>query len=244
MIRVDIPVQGNVNDPEFSLGPAIRQALTNILQGIVTAPFRFLASLVGGNADELAALAFDPGSSEVAPPQQQRLDQLRGALDQRPELAIELPGPYAPEADRPALQRQRARAALVERLNQAGIDVVNPRLNAVATSDTLEAMFADRYPERTLADVRERFATTAQDQTPDFDAAAYREHLAAEVAAAETVTEGDLEALAQARADAVRRFILDEADATPIEPDRVRWAAPVQVEANGVVVLEIGVAAR
>ncbi len=243
VISVDIPVEGNVNDPEFSFGPAIRNALTNILKDIVSSPFNLLASLVGGDADELAKVAFAPGSSEVAPPQRERLDQLRAALDQRPELALELPAPYAADADRPVLQRQRARAAMVERLDQAGIDVANPSLQAAETSETLEAMFADRYPQRALADVRERFTTAEDDEAPEFDAAAYREHLATEVTAAQTVTEEDLEALAQARADAVRNFILGEGDAPAIEPDRVRRMAPVEVEANGAVVLEIGLAA-
>jgi len=182
VITFDIPVQGNVNDPEFSFGPAIREAL-------------------------------------------------------------ELPAPYASDADYPALQRQRARAAMVELLDQAGIDVANPSLKAAETSETLEAMFADRYPQRTLADVRERFTTTAEDEAPEFDAAAYREHLATEVTAAQTVTEEELEALAQARADAVRNFILGEGEAPAIESDRVRSVAPIEVEANGTVVLEIGLAA-
>ncbi|MFO7764931.1 MAG: hypothetical protein R6V33_00710, partial [Pelovirga sp.] len=244
VISVDIPVQGNVNDPEFSFGPAIRSALTNILQSIISSPFSLLASLVGGNPDELAKVVFDPGSSEVAPPQRQRLDQLRTALNKRPELAVKLPAPYAPDVDRSALQRQRARAAMVERLNQAGIDVANPSLKAAQTTETLEAMFADRYPQRALADVRERFTTAADDQAPEFDDAAYREHLATEVTAAQSVTAEDLEALAQARADAVRNFILGGSDAPAIEPDRVQWMAPIEVEANGAVVLEIDLAAN
>lgn len=245
VIRVDIPVQGDVNDPEFSFGPAIRQALTDILQGIITSPFNLLASLIGGDADpgELAKVAFAPGSSEVAPPQRKGLDQLRIALNKRPELALELPAPYAPEVDRPALQRQRARAALVERLDQAGIDVANPSLKAAETREMLEAMFADRYPQRALGDVRERFTTAAENEPSKFDAAAYREHLATQVTAAQSVTKADLEALAQARADAVRNAILGEGDAPAIEPARVRGMAPVEVEANGTVDLEIGLAA-
>ncbi len=245
VIRVDIPVQGNVNDPEFSFGPAIRQALTDILQGIISSPFSLLASLVGGDADpdELAKVAFPPGSSEVAPAQREDLNLLRAALDKRPALAIELPAPYAPDVDRPALQRQRARAAMVERLDQAGIDVANPSLEAAETSDTVEAMFTDRYPQRALADVRERFTTAAEDEAPKFDATAYREYLATEVTTAQTVTDEDLEALGQARADAVRNFILGKGDRPAIEPDRVGWMAPIEVEANGAVVLEIALAA-
>ncbi|MGM0680494.1 MAG: hypothetical protein ACQESY_11605, partial [Pseudomonadota bacterium] len=63
------------------------------------------------------------------------------------------------------------------------------------------------------------------------------------VTAAQTVTEVDLKARAQARADAVRKFILGEGDAPAIEPERVRWMPPIEVEANGAVILEIGLAA-
>ena len=243
VIRVDIPVKGDVNDPEFSFGPAIRQALTDILQSIVSSPFDLLANLVNGDPDELAKVAFTPGSSEIVPPQREDLDQLRAALNKRPELAVELPAPYAPDADRPALQRQQALAAMVERLHQAGIDVANPSLKAAETSKTLEAMFTDRYPQRELTDVRERFTTAAEDEVPEFDAAAYREYLANEVTAAQPVTKEELEALAQARADAVRNFILGEGNVPVIEPDRVRSLTPIEVEANGAVVLEIGLAA-
>jgi hypothetical protein len=83
---------------------------------------------------------------------------------------------------------------MVERLENAGIDVANPSLKAAETSDTLEAMFANRYPERALAGVRERFTTAEEDEAPEFDAASYREYLATEVTAAQTVTEEDLDA--------------------------------------------------
>ncbi|MFO7857612.1 MAG: hypothetical protein R6V11_01675, partial [Ectothiorhodospiraceae bacterium] len=121
--------------------------------------------------------------------------------------------------------------------------VADPSLTAAETSETLEAMFADRYPQRTLADVRERFTSEGEDEAPGFDATAYREHLATEVAAAQTVTDEELEALAQARADAVRQFIVSGGEAPAIEPGRVRWMAPIEVEANGAVVVEIGLAA-
>lgn len=243
VITVDIPVQGNVSDPEFRFGPAIRQAITDILQGIVTAPFAFLASLVGADPDELGEVTFAPGSSEVAPSQRERLDELRAALGKRPELALELPAPYSTAADRPVLQRQRARAAMVARLNQTGVVVANPSLEAAATSEVVEAMFAERYPQRALEDVRARFTTADEDGVKAFDAAAYRAHLATQLIASQSVTEEDLEALAQDRADAVRNVLLGGSDDRKIKADRVRWLAPVEVKANGAVVLVIGLAA-
>ncbi|MFO7744887.1 MAG: hypothetical protein R6V36_05840, partial [Psychroflexus sp.] len=130
-----------------------------------------------------------------------------------------------------------------ERLGQEGIDIANPSLKAAQTSETLEAMFADRYPQRTLADVRENFTKTTEDESPEVVAAAYRKYLANEVTAAQAVTEEGLEKLAQERTDAVRNFILGEGDAPAIEPERVQPVKPLKVEANGAVVLEIGLAA-
>jgi hypothetical protein len=49
---LEVPITGNVNDPEFNFIPAIRRAITNILTNIVAAPFRLLRNLIGGGGDE------------------------------------------------------------------------------------------------------------------------------------------------------------------------------------------------
>ena len=58
IIDLEVPISGNVNDPEFSIGPVIRQAITNSLTNIVTAPFRLLGNLLGGEGADLDSIKF------------------------------------------------------------------------------------------------------------------------------------------------------------------------------------------
>jgi len=256
VITFDIPIRGDLEDPEFVLGPAIRKAVLDILTSIIKSPFSLLASLVGGDSEDLGEVAFAPGASEVAPPQRQRIDQLRRALDERPELIVELAGPYDPAVDRPALRRQKALAAMAARLAEAGIEVATPSLTDPQASAVLQAMYADSDPEVGLDAVRERFtrvpeanaeggdgAEAEDGATPEFDAAAFRDHLAAQVVAAQTVTEAELTDLARTRAEAVRARVVRRGEDFTIAADRARVVEPVRVEADGAVVLEIGLAA-
>src|SRR5262249_9814172 len=46
-INVDLPVEGDVNDPTFKISGIIMHALANLITQIVTSPFRLLGRLVG-----------------------------------------------------------------------------------------------------------------------------------------------------------------------------------------------------
>ena len=61
MIDVNIPVTGDINNPEFKLGGAIGKAIANVIINIVTAPFRFLGALLGIEGDELGSVEFRYG---------------------------------------------------------------------------------------------------------------------------------------------------------------------------------------
>ncbi|MFZ1986268.1 MAG: DUF748 domain-containing protein [Desulfatitalea sp.] len=50
-INLDLPVEGDVNNPQFSLGGIVLTMLGNLVRDIVTAPFKMLAGLYGSHAD-------------------------------------------------------------------------------------------------------------------------------------------------------------------------------------------------
>jgi len=252
VIEMDIPVTGDLADPQFQLGGAIRSAIGDAIGNIVSAPFRFLAGLVGASEEDLQRIAYPAGRSDLTPPQRQRVALLRKALVQRPELALELAGPFDLDVDGPALKRQRAVEQLAEWLREQGREVSTPDLTVESTQDAMEAIFSSAYPETSLDEIRQRF-TREQDKDPEsrseFDVVAYRAHLAEEVIAAQPVTNADLAALGQARATAVRdRLLADAPDApeegTAIEPKRIILTEPREVESKNdeQVVMEVGLA--
>ena len=253
VIEMEIPVTGNLGDPQFGLGGAIRRAIGDAIGNVVSAPFRFLAGLVGAGEEDLQRIAYPAGRSDLTPPQRQRVGLLREALAKRPELALELAGPFDPDVDGPALKRQRAVEQLSERLREQGREVSSPDLTSEATQAAMEVIFSSAYPEHSLGEVREQFTQDA-DEAPEgrleFDAVAYRAHLAERVIAAQPVTDADLTALGQARAAAVRDLLLADVpegpeQGTAVEPERVRLAEPGRVESEGdeQVVMKVGLAA-
>ena len=105
VISLDVPVEGDINDPEFALGGVIASAFVNLITKAVTAPFNLLASLVGSEED-LQRIAFPAGSSELTPPAASKLEQLSQALVQRPKLTLVVTGRLNLDSDRERLQRQ------------------------------------------------------------------------------------------------------------------------------------------
>lgn len=246
VINLDLPVSGDVGQPEFDIGKVVRQALNATLASVVESPFRFLAGLVGADSEELGRIEFAEGRSDLTPPQRERVAKLRDALNQRPQLVLELAGPFNRTVDGPRLQRDKALEALGQRLAEAGREVADPSLTAESTQDVVETMYTTHYPDSDLQQVRERF-TEGQDGASDeagFDALAYRNHLAERVTAAQSVTDADLNALADARASAVREALVNADDDNGIAADRVRILDPEAVEGEDAeVTMEVGIAA-
>ena len=105
-IDVDVPVVGNIDNPEFKLGGAIWGALGNVITNIVTSPFRFLGSLLGIDSDELGSLDFEYGQTLILPPQKEKLDNLIKALNKKPNLSLVLHPIYNEVKDLSVLKKE------------------------------------------------------------------------------------------------------------------------------------------
>ncbi|WP_339490346.1 DUF748 domain-containing protein [Pseudomonas sp. EL_65y_Pfl2_R95] len=107
-ISLALPVQGDLNNPQFSVMPIVWQTLRNLVVRAATAPFKFIGSLVsGGNDVDLSNVQFTAGSSELDKSAQSSLDTLIKALGERPALRLEVEGMSAQTADGPLLAEQR-----------------------------------------------------------------------------------------------------------------------------------------
>ncbi|MFV9645868.1 MAG: DUF748 domain-containing protein, partial [Desulfobacterales bacterium] len=91
-IDIDLPVRGDLSDPEFSYGRIVVNALVNLITKIVTSPFAALANLVGGDGEELSFVEFEFGSAGLLAGQIRKLDNLAKALYERPALRLEIKG--------------------------------------------------------------------------------------------------------------------------------------------------------
>ncbi|MCQ4267021.1 DUF748 domain-containing protein [Pseudomonas stutzeri] len=106
-ISIELPVTGNLNDPQFSVMPIVWQTLRNLVLRAAQAPFKFIAGLVDGDQVDLSQIAFAAGSSELDDEARKALDTLVDALQQRPALRLEVEGMAAGSSDGPLLAEQR-----------------------------------------------------------------------------------------------------------------------------------------
>ena len=209
-INIDVPVRGNVDDPEFKYGSVIAKALANLITRIVTSPFALLANLVGAEASELEYIAFEPGSPELAPPEVEKAVKIAEALSLRPGLVLGVHGVYAQELDAAALRAARFDATVESRMAAVGDDGA---MFAERRREVIESLYIESgigvEPSLALEAVRSEYTSQATDDTPEtFDALAYTEALRRELIDLQPLVEADLLTLAAERASAVRQAII------------------------------------
>ena len=107
-ISLELPLQGDLNNPEFSVMPIVWQTLRNLVLRAAQAPFKFIGGLVSGGSEmDLSSVVFAPGSAELDGQAQKSLDLLADALRERPALRLEIEGLSAQSSDGPLLAQQR-----------------------------------------------------------------------------------------------------------------------------------------
>ena len=113
VIDIDVPVQGDLDDPKFRIGGVIVQALLNLLTKAALSPFALLGKVFGGSTPEdMSAIAFAAGSDSLGASSMERLGQVAKLIGERPALRLNVSGAADSVSDRAAL----AVAALEHRL--------------------------------------------------------------------------------------------------------------------------------
>ena len=206
-IELDLPVSGNLDDPEFKLGPIIWKAVINLLTKAVTAPFSMLASLFGGHGgEELSYVDFDPGSAALLPQESEKLGKLAHALSERPQLKLNVPADIKDAADAQAYARAALDQALSDTTKKPATDPGSAQTQRLAALRTLYRKELKRAPPEANKD----------DPQSEIDA------LEKELLARYTPTPIQLTDLAHHRAEAVRDTIVSQ---SKIDPERVFFTA-------------------
>ena len=220
MIDVNIPIKGNVDSPEFSVGHLFWQALRNVLGSIVTAPFRALASLLG--EEGLDGVYTAPGESVITPPEQEKLEKVAKLLEKKANAVVEFYGTYDSQIDRQELARVNADRAI---LLAAGFQLKdteplpNPSLSDPRVQSGLKSAYGSQVGRIKLAQQLIKLPNTP----------ARWETLRKELIEAQNINEARLTALANARANHAKDAFLKNS----LEmKDRVRIGKVKEVKAE------------
>jgi hypothetical protein len=215
IIDIDLPIRGNLDDPEFSYGSIVRKALTNLITNIAASPFAALGNLVGGHGEELSFIMFDFGSAELHPAQITKLDKLARALSNRPTLRLEIKGSADARYDRLALAERELLSQLkikkYEEVRTAGMPVPAQAQDISLSDDEYDRLLTKAYEDRFGEHVR---VLPADDQKSSVDdgkvapdsAIAVKQRLIENIPIAETA----LRELARKRAMQIKDYMVQD----------------------------------
>ncbi|MBE3653402.1 DUF748 domain-containing protein [Vibrio navarrensis] len=222
VIDLGLQVSGDVNDPDFSVGGIILQAISNVIVKAVSAPFSLLADLVGAD-EELNLIAFDFGSSTLNAKEQERLSTLAQALSSRPKLKISVAASVAFAEDSKALAEQQLQQTL---LQKSGLETLPSDFSASRLSESkplYQAVIALAETWLSLDINQERSKVAAQLAEKEGEEAVLAEQVETtlmiglynQLLNSIEIGKNQLSNLAEARAKAVKAFLVDEAQLAP-----------------------------
>jgi hypothetical protein len=231
-IDVAVPVSGNVDNPKFSYGHVIRQALVNLITKVVTAPFRALGGLLGDKGEQMDAISFQPGSDRLLPPELKKLKNVAEALEKRPQLRLVVQGRFDTKIDGEALRTERVKRALAEQMGVKLSPNEEPgpvAFNNAKTQKALEKLLKSRAGDKAITDFKTQYEKETGQKAKrvkpylalfgweSSDIAFYQE-IFEELVKLEPLLENDLQDLAQRRAEAIVKELRSGAG---LDPTRV-----------------------
>lgn len=232
VIDLDLPVTGSLDDPKFSLWPIIWQVIGNVLEKAVTAPFRLIGSLFEG-ADKAQYVDFALGSASLPQGSAEALGALAKALNQRPELKLDIPAGPGIREDATATANAALDKALLAKDNGKVTSVA--ALDADDQHDRLEDLYRAKLGKKPAfpdfsADAL-KAAPGAKPDASDDDRRALLETqwMRTELLNSFMPGNAELAALGTARATAVRNAVLADGS---VDPARVFMAAAMTEAAN------------
>lgn len=120
-INLDIPVQGDLNDPEFSIGGIVFKVIFNLIAKAATSPFALLGALIP-DGEDLQFVAFRPGLAELTEDARANLSKMAEVMYERPSLRMDIIGKVDPREDREALTQMRFDQLLeVQKMQDQGV---------------------------------------------------------------------------------------------------------------------------
>jgi uncharacterized protein involved in outer membrane biogenesis len=214
-IRLDVPLSGSIDDPEFSVGGLVIQVIFNLLEKAVTSPFALLGSLFGGGED-LGYVEFATGGHSVTEAGAKKLDALENALYERPALKLDIEAFASAAEDTASLKEYKfMRALKSEKLGQmlSGGKGALPLDEVEIGKDEFGKYLFLAYKKADFPKEKNFLGIVKRLPAPELERL---------LRANTAVTDEDLRALASRRADSVKEHILRSGR---IDPSRVfvRW---------------------
>jgi len=189
-IDIDLPVSGDLNDPEFRYGSIVWKAIGNLIGSIVTSPFKLLGSMLGIETENLKSIDFAAGEYAIIDSEEEKMVQYQQILDKRAELNLVITPSFNEALDTKVLQEQNITAQ---------IEAIIPKKSKGDDSygKTIKKLFLQKYSDEDYSKLIKTY------KEENLDVGAINDNLIAKIAEGITITPEALQSLATKRADAI-----------------------------------------
>lgn len=203
VIDIDMPIEGNLDEPDFKYGALVWKTFGNLIVRAVSSPFRFLGSLMGLDGDALAYAAFEAGSNKISPTEREKLDNVAKIMVKRPKIELKITPIYDDKLDKKALQRHKLINLVMKK---SGITNEEEHQTAM-TVDMLEEIYKEYKYDNALDVLAKKVKKTAKEDRFERD---YLSGLIQLCVGIQVVNLQELEGLAEQRASALKQYLVKE----------------------------------
>ena len=201
VIDIDMPVEGNIDEPDFKYGELVFKTFGSLLWKVVTSPFSFLGSMMGIDGETLTYGEFEAGQDNILPPEREKLDQIAKMMIKRPKISLGLAGRYDDKLDTQALKLEKLISLVVKK---SGIKNRDEHESAM-TDDMLEDIYEDARDDDRLDKIKDELEK--KEYKDEELERVYRQALIKEAIAIQVVTPEELIALGQSRAQMMKEYL-------------------------------------
>ena len=143
LINIDVPAEGDIDDPEFKYSKLIWKVVMNVLVKAATSPYNLLADAVGASEDDIKFIRFELIQYELGPEQTAQLDLITDVLTQKPGISVTSKQVLDQEKERKLVKVYLAKKGLFLQQNY-GSDSADVQLDEV---DIAKVLHMDETPE-------------------------------------------------------------------------------------------------
>ena len=203
IIDIDMPVEGDLDNPDFKYGTLVWKTFGNLMLKAVTSPFAFLSSAMGIDGEALEFIAYDPGSSAISPPQREKLDQISKMMLTKPKIQLVVAGTYDTISDKKAIQLKKLIALSMEKSGEKNIKDHQSVMNI----DLLEDIYNEARDDDKIKKLKNKLSKEFKDEAYE---RAYYNELIDICIDIQVVTDEELMALAEQRANKIVVYLIED----------------------------------
>ena len=200
VIDINLPIKGNIDDPEFSIAPIVWKAFTNLIVKAVTAPFSLLGALFNIDEEKLKTVQFEVGKDNIIASEKESLDAIAKILKEKNKLAINIEPVYDLVEDRKALQLIK-----VDKL-------IEKEMTNYSKGDkyklALEELYKSNDFELSLKDLEKSFIKKDKNDKSYLDKENYLLKIKNLLASKQSVSKDELITLSKRRVESIKEYLI------------------------------------